>query len=330
MWRSVVGLVVAGCKDADEPPPGLTDTGWFTTTPPACEGAFLSWMPEAGAADWSWRDAPTMTVSTQGPEPYEVWIEDAFGATVPADVVWAQDELSVSVVPTEPLAPSSAFELVLVDCAQAQRVPFTTSAFGTSLVGGPSSLVGSTWLVDLASATWVEPAELGLLFTAYVDTPLLLGVTFADAQWIDVLAAQAAIVNGDVIQDPAQDPWSFPTSDFTDAPFFDLTAPRIVLVVPDDEGDPVNAPVENFHLEGTFAADGSALGGVVLTGLADTRGLGVLLNQPENPRAACDAVEELGSTCVPCGVDPGDYCIPIQGVDLEGVWVPGLVLQAAP
>ena len=209
-------------------------------------------------------------------------------------------------------------------------MPFATSAFGEPLVGGPGSLVGSTWLVDLASATWAEPAELGLLFTAYVDTPLLLGVTYADAQWIDVLAAQAVISNGEILQDPAQDPWPFPTADFTGAPFFAVTSPRVVLVVPDGDGDDVEAPIEHLHLEGTFAADGSRLGGVVLTGLADTRGLGPLFNQPENPRAACDAVEELGSACVACTVDAGTYCIGIRAVDLEGVLVPGLVLQVTP
>jgi hypothetical protein len=328
--RWVIGLLVASCKDAEEPPPSLTDTGWFTTTPPSCDGVFLSWAPETGTSDWSWRGIPTMTVSVPGPEPYQAWIEDALGVTVAADLVWAQDDLSVSLVPTEPLAPSSAYDLVLVDCVQAQRIPFSTSAFGMPIVGGPSALVGPTWLVDLASANWVEPAELGLLFTAYVDTPLLMGVTFANAQWIDVLAAQATIEGGQILQDPEQEVWAFPTSDFTDAPFFSVTAPRIVLVVPDDEGGTVQAPIESFHLEGTFAADGTALGGVVLTGLADTRGLGPLFQQPDNPRAACDAVEELGSACVACGVDPGDYCLAIRGVDLQGVLVPGLVLQAAP
>ena len=115
----VMGLVVAGCKGPDEPPPGLTDTGWFTTPPTTCDGVFLTWTPVAATTDWYWRDVPTLTVSEPGPDPYEAWIEDAVGATVPADLVWAQDELSVSFVPTEPLAPSSSYELVLVDCVQA-------------------------------------------------------------------------------------------------------------------------------------------------------------------------------------------------------------------
>jgi hypothetical protein len=329
----VIALVLLACDGGDDTPPPLLDTGWFEPTGSggACEERILEWTPLTGATDWYWRDAPSGVVGAADESAYGAWLEDDRGVTVPAALTWSADGLSFAVVPDEPLAPSSPYELVFTDCASVRRVSFATSAYGLPIEGGNASLVDHTWLLDVAGATWIEPIGLGVLFALYIDDPILLGVVYADELHIDLLAAVAAVSQlGEVTQDLSREPWPFPTADFTDAPYFDASADLVVLVVPDASGQDVDVPIEGFRLEGTFSADGATIGGGRLTGLADTRTLGGFFGDENDPTAACDAAGDLGAFCVPCGSDGFPYCLAIEAVGIDGTLVPQLVLDETP
>ena len=331
----IVLLGMVACTDGEDAAPPLLDTGWFDPTTsvsgPACEERILSWVPATGTSDWYWRDAPEGTVALPDPTAYRIWLEDAIGATVPATLAWSADATSFALVPDAPLAPVSSYDLVLTDCASIRHVAFSTSAFGLPIEGGNGSLVDHTWVLDLEGATWEQPLGLGALFALYVDDPILLGVLYADALHIDLLAALAVVSDlGEVSQDPERDPWEFPTADFSGAPYFDAAAELVELVVPDPGGGDIAVPVEDFRLEGTFSADGSVIGGGRLTGLADTRGLGALFGSDGDPDAACEEATTLGAVCVPCGSDGGEYCLGIEATGIDGALLPGLVLDPTP
>jgi len=328
-------LALAACKDGEDSAPPLLDTGWFEPTTsvsgPACEERILSWIPAAGTTDWYWRDAAEGTVAVADPAAYGVWLEDAIGATVPAALGWSAADTVFTLLPDEPLAPLASYDLVLTDCASVRHVAFSTSAFGLPVADGNESLVDHTWVLDLEGATWEQPAGLGALFSLYVDDPILLGVLYADAVHIDLIAALAVVSDlGEVSQDPDRAPWDFPTADFSAAPYFAASSDLVELGVPVPGGDEVAVPIEDLWLEGTFSADGASIGGGRLTGLADTRGLGLLFGSEGDPDAACDQAAELGAPCGPCGSDGGVYCLAIEATGIDGTLLPGLVLDPTP
>ncbi len=330
----MIALLALACTDGEDSAPPLLDTGWFDPTTsvggPACEERITSFIPAAGTNDWYWRDAPAGVVAVPDPSAYGVWLQDAIGATVPATIGWSGDT-SFTLVPDEALLPCAQYELVLTDCASVRRVAFSTSAFGQPIASGNGSLVDRTFVLDLEGATWEQPVGLGGLFGLYLDDPILLGVLYADAVYIDFIAALAIVSDiGGVTQDPDQDPWEFPTADFSGAPYFDATAALVELHVPDSGGDDIILPVEDFRLEGTFSADGAAIGGGRLTGLADTRDLGALLGSAGDPDAACDEAGTFGASCVACGSDGGMYCLEIEATGIEGTLLPGVVLDPTP
>jgi hypothetical protein len=327
-------VALAACDGGDDAAPPLLDTGWFepttSVTGPECEERILTWTPETGADDWYWRDAPNGTVAFPDPTAYGIWLEDAIGATVPAALVWAPGDVAFTLLPSEPLAPLATYDLVLTDCASIRHVEFTTSAFGLPLVEGAASLVDRTFVLDLEGATWEQPVGLDALFSLYVDDPILLGVLYADDLHIDFVASPAVVSDlGEVSQDLDAEPWEFPTADFTNAPYYDVTTPLVELSIPAG-GEELTVPVENLRLEGTFAASGTAIGGGRLTGLADTRNLGVLFGSEGDPDVACDQAGDLGATCVACESDGGTYCLGIEATGIDGTLLPGVVLDPTP
>jgi hypothetical protein len=70
----------------------------------------------------------------------------------------------------------------------------------------------------------------------------------------------------------------------------------------------------DFSIEGTFAPDGSSIGGAQLSMMVDTTNLGEAMNLPddEDPMAVCNFIEPLGIPCVACpGGKELDNCIAI-------------------
>ena len=213
------------------------------------------------------------------------------------------------------------------DCATTTSVPFRTSSLGTPLDDGASSLVGSTWRLDLVSATWVEPAALAGLLAVYFNRPILLGVQYADRNNIDFLGAPGVVDPlGRIIQDANAPTWDFPVQSFAGQPYFEAEVSSITLEYYQDTSTTVVIPVQDFRLYATIASDGSFLGGAKLSGLADTRDMGVLIRDEGNPRAICDFAATIGVNCVDCA-DGLPYCLRLEAEDLAGTRVPGLTLR---
>jgi hypothetical protein len=218
------------------------------------------------------------------------------------------------------LAPDADHVLEVTDCAGTTRISFHTDVYGLPLEGGAGSLTGKTWQLDLVSATWEQPSGLGTLLSAFFATPILLGVRFASDDVIDLLGAPGTTVAGVLIQDPATPTWDFPISDFTQAPYVEAESDNVVF-----EYQGAQIPIQDFAFETTFAPDGATLGGTVLRGVADTRNLGVLINDPD-PAAICNIAADIGTACIPCD-DGGNYCLVMEVRDVDGTLVPDLTLR---
>jgi hypothetical protein len=333
MMRGVVaGVLVAslgmsGCsrKDGLTEGPRLTDTGWFTD--PAdlvgddCRYRLVTTLPEDGATGWYWRDPLTMYVSTASEDRYETYLVDGSGVRLPTVPVWTDDGLSATLSVDGGLEADESYAWHIRDCLEERVLSFSTSELGAPLLGGATSLKGNTYVLDLASADWVQPAGLGPVLALYFDTPILLGVENATASVLEFIGAPgAAAAAGGLMQDREASTWDFGEASFSQAPYFDASVDEVVFAF---QGTTV--PVSSFGLTGTFAADGSSLGGVRLGGLADTRQLGALLGDPDNESALCDYAETLGLACDPC--DDGEvFCMVLSVENVTAQQAEGLEL----
>jgi len=233
-WLLVLGAA-CGPADDDRAPGSLLDTGWFDTDDPlGCGGEVVGSAPAAGSSGWVVHDPLTVQVAdARGLTDTTLRVLDDVGAEVPVEVVVDEASLGLVATPARALRPSTEHQLVVDSCAGTTVLTFTTSACGAPLLGGPSSLVGKTFTLDLAGATWVEPAGLAALFRANVRDPILVGVQFADAVAIDLIGTQGLADGGRISQDLDAATWSLPQADFSQAPRMRSTATRVALDVQD-------------------------------------------------------------------------------------------------
>jgi len=324
-WLLVLGAA-CGPADDDRAPGSLLDTGWFDTDDPlGCGGEVVGSAPAAGSSGWVVHDPLTVQVAdARGLTDTTLRVLDDVGAEVPVEVVVDEASLGLVATPARALRPSTEHQLVVDSCAGTTVLTFTTSAFGAPLLGGPSSLVGKTFTLDLAGATWVEPAGLAALFRANVRDPILVGVQFADAVAIDLIGTQGLADGGRISQDLDAATWSLPQADFSQAPRMRSTATRVALDVQD-----VPLPVEDFELEITFSEDGERLGDGLLRGRMDTRDAAGLVGLSSGgPAAVCNLAGQAGLDCIPCA-DGQPYCIAADLRDLGGERVPGRLVPVA-
>ncbi len=322
MKRVLLALVaLAGCNNGDDLP-GLLDTGWFDDTDviSACPNRVTDVRPaEDGTEGWYWLDSPQLFLSQPDPE-LSVWLTDDVGKPVPFELQASDTGLIVDVVPSRGLGPDTTYVLGYTDCEGGHEVSFKTSTYGTPIVGGPSTLVGRTYLLDLPEANWVEPGGFGTILATNFDTPILMTVRHADASRIGWLGGQGWYYVGDIEQDRTEPTWDFPVSPFDTSPFFDTRADQVELLISDNR-----LPITDFRLAGTFASDGSHFAGGELEGLGDTRYAGGALGQPLNPSAFCQLAQAVGVACEACP-DGEVYCLQVKLIDMVGTEVEGLTL----
>ncbi len=331
--------VVGGCKQ-----PGDTvvetgptiGTGWFVDTAnpetgavdteetdqePICEHLVSETVPAAGVSDWYWLDGPVIRTTTTEASAYTARLLSEEGFELPTTGAWSESGTELSLSLAEPLAPLTPYRLELTDCSGTFEIPFSTSAYGEPLADGATSLVGLVYAVDLTSARWLEPEAFGALVALYFTAPVLIEVEWADAGVLDLLGAPGKITGtGDITQDLVNTTWDFPPADFGRQPLFEAVGAEVVIPV--DVG--VDVTIYGFELSGTFSADGRTFAGGAISGLADTRELGQVINDPE-PSGMCDFIEALGIACVECP-DLLPYCVNISAVDVAGSVVDGLSL----
>jgi hypothetical protein len=304
--------------DSDSDPDSTVDTD----TAPPCTTVVTETTPEEGGANWYWRDAPEV-VFNQDALGSQVEILDAKGAPVAITARWAAGNVRVSLEPLDPLAPSSNYQIHVNVCDTDTHVNFTTNAYGEPMGVTASDLVGRTYVISFSTVEFTEPAGVGALLGTLITNPELVGVTAADAKAISFVATEGvALPTGGYDQVAGSGVWSFPPGDFTSQPYFATDAEAIVLTY-----DAYELPIEGFHLEGTFASDGSSFGGGRLSGLADTRELCGYFGSSDPGYVCNDLLGTWGIPCEDCS-DGGHYCMFIAAQRIEAPLVPGFTITA--
>lgn len=321
--RLLMGTLLAGCAGgADKDAPALLDTGWFDSdVPSACTARLDSTTPASGASGWYWRSAPEVLVTEAGGT-YGVRLHEASGPEVVTTVVPNDSGLRLAVTFEGGLRPNTDYVLEVTDCEGVHESTFRTSALGLPLTDA-AALDGRTWQLDVTDtdADWVQPAGLGALFGSFFDQPVLVGVQWVQGERIDLIGGLGTNVVGAIVQDLGLPTWNFPVADFAGTPFFSVDADEITLVV-----SGYDLPIYNFHLEGTFLPDASAIGGAVLIGLGDTRYAGGAVGFPGRDDALCQFGAGVGVPCEPCP-DGEPLCLQVEIHDIPAPWVQGLSLE---
>ena len=303
----------------DPPPILVEDTG------APCEAllnADAPVSPEDGETGVYWREAITLTFDADA-SATEILLSDAAGAPVDADLSWDAARMNVRVVPAQPLAPDATYGLSVQGCGNDVVFTFTTASWGAPLDVAPVDLVGRVYNFDLAGADYVKPEGLGTLLGLYLTEPLLFQVTDVTPGGISLMGAQGMVdgTSGEIIQNRTFSTWDFGQASFSEAPFFGATTAGIAI---DYAGSVI--PMHNFHVEGTFSADGETIGGAMASGFGDTRDMGPLLQLGGDPDAVCDFAAGLGLECVDCP-DGNPWCLEIEARFDDADWLEGLDLR---
>jgi len=321
---AVAVLALTACRD-DPPAPDLLDTGWFTADDePGCPHRFVDAVPSDGTADWFYLDVPRVFTDTTDPSGYEAWLATVDGREVPTTVVWSEADSAFDLVPDAPLPPDTDFEIVVQDCVGTASVEFSTSDFGLPLVDSVR-IAGRTYRLDLGGATWQKPEGLGPIIAAFLSEPILLGVTYADDERIDLLGAPSTVDGVGNVSQAEAPTWDFPLSPFDPIePTFAIRAEQIELLV-QEEGNEAPIPVTGFELSGTLSSDGTRLGGGTLAGTADSRFFAAEFLANED--AICDLAESsFQVSCDRCPSDGEPFCLDLAATGVVGSQQVGLTL----
>ncbi len=301
-----LSLGVTACGDKDE------ETGDSTVA--ECGNTIDETVPENGATDAYWRsDIEFILDDPDESSPSIVLMQ---GETEVAGSSWTNEDMDVVYfTPDAPLAPSTAYTATLSYCTGDAPIEFTTSDLGTPLA---ADIMSKTYVIDLASARFVEPAGVGELIGEFVTMNVLVGVAAIDGSAITMMGALS--VEGGTDQDFCTPTFDL-SADFTETPFFVIAADSIELSVAG-----YTIPLQDFEVSGTFAADGSYFGGGVLAGMVDARDIVDMIDEVDSYEDACNLTASFGAPCIACD-DGVEACLALRADQILAEENPGQVLE---
>lgn len=333
-------LALAACKDDDKngETGNIDDTGDTADTSETgdtgdtadtnvevpCETVAIETEPEDEEDAWFYRDPMTVKFSDDASEAV-LQLFGPDGAEIPTTATWADGNFQVEIAPTTALLGSTTYTLHIEVCEYTGDVTFTTSVYGSALEESADALVGNTYVLDLSRSEILQPEGLGVLLASYLTEPLLIGVDHADESVIGLVGAQGYKKSDGSYKQVGDQVWIFPDADFTTNPYFSASTESIGI---DYSGATIT--IESFELSGTFAPDGSAIGGGHAQGWGDTREMGPLLELGDDPGAVCEfiAMLGLGVECSECA-DGEPYCLFIEARFDEAPIAEGLTIDTS-
>ncbi len=301
---------------------GGTDGGDDDTGEQTCTASVEETTPFDGEAGVYYRSEIQIIFSESADTQADISIVASDGGEIPTAVTWDENAINAYVAP-DTLLGDSSYELLVDLCGDVTTVAFSTNEYGSPMDVEADALIGNTYFFDMSGADYVRPEGLGPLIGNYLTEPLLFGVTNADTSTISIVGAQGGVsdTTGNIYQVSGLATWDFGSADFTAAPFFKATAEQVGI----DYAD-VTINIYNFEVEGTFAPDGSSIGGGIANGLADTRYLGEIIGFGTGWYEVCDFVASAGLDCETCP-DGEETCLTLEAHFDDADLVDGLTIE---
>ena len=229
-------------------------------------------------------------------------------------------DTEAEITPASALLGDTNYTLSVTICDVTTEVNFSTSEFGSPLTDGAATLNDRTYVVELSEVEYTEPAGLGFVLAGTLTVPILVGVQAVYKNEIDFIGAEGILANeGYYYQNMSLSTWDFSGATWAD-PYFSIDADAISITY-----DEVEIPIFDFHLEGTFSPDASAIGGGKLWGLGDTRNMSGFVASTD-PAAICDLLALSGVYCDPCPSDDEPYCLYLKAENIFADEEEGLVV----
>jgi len=282
-----------------------------------CVAELVETTPEDGESGWYYRDPLRLQFSDAASDLATIALLDEAGDEQDIGISWESSDFVAVVQPDASLAASSAYTIAVDVCEVESLATFSTSEYGSELAEQAASLEHNTYVIDFDEITFSEPENLELILSMLGVNPLLVGVAQADGETITLYVAEGKKkVTGGYRQLDDGNAWWFDPADFSEQPYFYADQDELSLAYED-----TSIPIRDFHIEGTFAADGSSIGGVSVSGVADTRYIAEQMTG--DPDYICDMVGDWGISCVACD-DGLEYCVGILAEDVVTPLVVGL------
>ena len=310
------------------------------TDPPPAPVIVGSW-PEPDEAAFPLAD--TLFVNFDRP-PQAVGLSLAYasGTPVVGELSGDADGLTVRFDPFDDL--SAGADLILtvqwVSPSSPVAIAFSTPAAPEG-VDDPNSLVGRTWQLDLANATFTEPPGIGLILAPQLEQTAVL-MTITDETDFSPSAQPGMHIVGAVATDPTnpQQNLCSETLPLTYGPdnaagtADDIPAtwsnPELQLGPTDLELllQGIEVILTDVTIEGAFLPDGSAMQQGSLLGTMDTRPVVPLFDPTGADDAVCVLLNDmLGVPCFECGApNPGAYCVDVAAENIVAPEMLALVL----
>lgn len=305
---SLLTLSLASCTSNGDDDSG-TDPVDLCLTPISV----ASTLPEDGATGVFVGDTVEVTFS-EADSSATLAVLTSDGTEAPGSLTWRDNTLVYT--PDAPLAPETAYTVAVDFSCGDPSVGFTTSATGKPLT---ADLSDRTFDMSLDGARILQPDGVQDLLESFLGTDVLAGVQSTNPS-LQLLGAVGQEDSDPLVQDLCVPTVPFPAGNFNETPSF--------VMGPSDETFAVGEAtltVYDLKITGTFTPDGTAVDGITLTGLADTRGVGKIFSDSASEQTACNLASAAGVLCEPCP-DGKELCITIEADRLTASEVPGLTL----
>lgn len=302
-------LALVACKKGDDTDTTDTDTdvGCGVTISEQIPAPDQTGVYYRSSLEWTFSEADStaaVTVTTGGTDVAGSgeWVDNIY--------IWT---------PSAEFAPSTTYDVSLTYCTGTVSSSFTTSAIGTP-VADPATLTDLSFVLDIASGRFVEPAGVGALLQQQLNVDILIGIVTADATTLTLQGALGVEDANPPAQDLCTPSIDFPSANFSDNPYFEVGPQNTTIEV---QG--IAITIDDLFVSGALAADGSAIAGAVLAGSIDTRPLVDLVEPGGDDDAVCLLVQTFGIDCQAC-TGGGDFCLSLLVDSIAAAQAPGLTV----
>jgi hypothetical protein len=273
---------------------------------PTCNTTIDSTYPADGATDFYYRDAIEFYLSD--PDSTATVVSDIDG-----DQFTSEDGKTILFVPSQALEPLSTYEVGLDFCHGQPSISFTTSELGGAITS-LSDVEGNTYVFNLAHARYTQGGQAAKALLAIFNKDVLIQILEATESTIAMRGAVGETIEGTVEQDIC-----YRTMDLAElgveSANFSYEDSELIIDFYETE-----LSFLDLWLSGTFAPDGSWIGGVSLVAKVDVRGLSETMGLGEADEI-CTFAEGINAPCEPCSTDGASYCIAIAAEKISATAV---------
>ena len=273
---------------------------------PKCSTTIVATYPVDGSSNFYYRDAIEFYLSS--PDPTAVVLTEIDG-----EQYTSEDGKTILFVPNQALDPVTDYEVGLDYCHGNPTISFTTSELGSEIASF-DTIEGNTYLFHLDAARYTTGGEVAQALLAIFNKDILIQILEMTNSTIAMRGAVGESIGGEVEQDICYRTIDLEELGVDSADFYYEDAELVM------DFYHTELAFLNLLLSGTFAPDGSWIGGVSLYANVDVRGLSETLGLG-TADDICSFAKELESPCQPCSTDDAAYCITIAAEKISATAV---------